>query len=120
MSCRAAQREKALLLGIAWWTITGLILIAICALYLSDKVNSASSTLIGVVVAGLIAMVKDAIQALRAYWQDDRMGKMTDQLASAPPADKPLTPPPPDVAAAAQQTADAAQAEADSIEGKKT
>ena len=87
-ACRAAQREKTALLGIAGLAILSLGVIALVALGKGDKVSSESSTLVGVIAAGLAAFAKDAVQTIRAFWQDDRIGKMTDQIAaSIPPAD---------------------------------
>jgi high-affinity Fe2+/Pb2+ permease len=86
MTCKSAQREKIWLLAITGLAIALLGGIAIYALSKSENVNSESATLVGVVVAGLGAFAKDAIGAVRAFWQDDRMGKMTDQIAASAPA----------------------------------
>jgi hypothetical protein len=86
----SAQREKLFLLCIAGLAVFSLALIALVALNNSDKVNSESATLIGVIVTGLAAFAKDAIQAVRAFWQDDRLGKMTDQIAASSPVDNTL------------------------------
>lgn len=85
MTCKSAQREKIWLLAITGLAIALLGGIAIYALSKSENVNSESATLVGVVVAGLGAFAKDAIGAVRAFWQDDRMGKMTDQIAASSP-----------------------------------
>ncbi len=90
MTCKSAQREKAALLGIAALAVLALAIIALVALNKAGNVTSESATLVGVIVAGLAAFAKDSIQAVRAFWTDDRMGKMTDQIAASAPADPAL------------------------------
>ncbi len=87
MSCKAASREKTLLIAASILCVGALTVIALYSLANGDKISAQSATLVGVIVTALATYSKDSVQAVRAFWQDDRLGKMTDQIASSTPTE---------------------------------
>jgi hypothetical protein len=85
--------DKAGLLAVTFACIVALTWISIKALG-SDKLDPNASTLLGAIVAGLIATAGACIQAIRGYSMSAQLGKVTDQLAAAGPIVDPEKPQP--------------------------
>lgn len=99
-----AQVEKVGLLGITLACIGALTWISVKALG-SDTLDPNASTLLGAIVAGMIATAGACIQALRGFAMSAQLGKVTDQLAAAAPVPPPASD---GASAAANEVADAA------------
>ena len=109
----STSAEKLALLVLAGACIVALTWIALASLK-AAALDPNASTLIGVIAGGLIAFGKDIVAALRSYAMAAQLGKVTDQLADSTPKPK-ETDAPAGAEEAAQDTADAAQAKADTI-----
>lgn len=88
-----AQLEKAGLLGVTFACIVALTWISIKALG-SDTLDPNAATLLGAIVAGLIATAGGCIQALRGFSMGAALSKVTDQLAASGPVADLTTPQP--------------------------
>jgi hypothetical protein len=80
----ALSLEKMALLSLAAMSIAALWWIAWLALS-AQAVDPNAATLLGAIVAGLIAFTKDIVQAIRGYAMSAQLGKVTDQLAASGP-----------------------------------
>lgn len=74
-----------------FWLLTlgmgSLATVAAIALYSIYKgIPEAAATLLGTIVGGLLMFMREIVQTIRQFWSDERTGKLTDQLAAAPPA----------------------------------
>jgi|JI10StandDraft_1071094.scaffolds.fasta_scaffold538278_1 hypothetical protein len=76
--------EKRILLALSGGALIVLAIVAVMALK-ADKVDSNAATMIGVIITGLIAFMKDIVQAIRGYSMSAQLGKVTDQLAASGP-----------------------------------
>lgn len=76
--------EKLVLLALAGGALVVLGIVAVIALG-EDTVDSNAATMIGVIITGLIAFMKDIVQAIRGYTMSAQLGKVTDQLAASGP-----------------------------------
>lgn len=85
--------EKIGLLALAALSLIGLIWIAIASLK-ADTLDPNAATLLGAIVAGLIAYGKDIVSAIRGFSMSAQLGKVTDQLAAAGPVVDPDKPQP--------------------------
>lgn len=115
--CKSEQRDKlaiVLLCGITLAIIGG-----IAGGAITNRIPSDSQTLLGVIVGGLLLFIRECLQAVRAFAQDMKTGKLTDQLAASTTI-SPVESPPPSIIDAAQDVADASQAKADKIAGATT
>lgn len=79
------------LLLVAGACIVALTWISIRALG-TDKLDPNAATLLGAIVAGLIATAGACLQAIRGYSMSAQLGKVTDQLARAGPVPAPDAP----------------------------
>lgn len=80
-----SRLEKIGLLALAGASVGGLIWIAIDSLK-ANALDPNAATLLGAIVAGLIAFGKDIVAAIRGYSMSAQLGKVTDQLAASGPA----------------------------------
>lgn len=76
--------EKLLLLALAGIALVVLAIIAVMAIR-TGTIDANAATMIGVIITGLIAFMKDIIQAIRGYANGAQLGKVTDQLAASNP-----------------------------------
>lgn len=97
------QKDKLAVILLCGFSL--LILGGISAGAISSRIPSDSQTLLGVIVGGLMLFSRECLQAIRAFWQDQRTGKLTDQIAASNPI---AQPPPQDAIDGANQVADAA------------
>lgn len=91
MSDHDNRLEKLGLLGLAGLSLIGLIWIAVLSLA-AGQLDPNAATLLGAIVAGLIAYGKDIISAIRGFSMSAQLGKVTDQLAAAGPVVDPANP----------------------------
>jgi hypothetical protein len=81
MTCKSEQRDKlgvfilcglslSILAGVSWGATT-------------TRIPSDSQTLLGVIVGGVMLFARECLQAIRALWEAERTGKLTDQLANS-------------------------------------
>lgn len=78
--------EKMALLTLAAMSIIALSAIAVLA-FKAGGVDPNAATLLGAIVAGLIASINLIVQAIRGYSMAAQLGKVTDQLAASGPVD---------------------------------
>lgn len=86
-TCKAEQQDRRsvfLLCGFALFILGGISIGAI-----ANRIPSDSQTLLGVIVGGIMLFIRECLQAIRAFWQEQRVGKMTDQLANSPASGAP-------------------------------
>lgn len=85
--------------------------------YAKLAVPENGDVLIGGISTGLILFLRDIVNAVKASWEEVTRGKTMDTLGKAAPVND-NQPVPEEAVEAAQQTAEAAQEEADTIARK--
>lgn len=79
-----AKLEKVAMLALAGGALVVLAVVAIKALN-SGTLDANAAGMLGVIVTGLIAFLKDIVTAIRGYSMSAQLGKVTDQLAASGP-----------------------------------
>ena len=79
---RVEKCDRFWLLTLAMGALVVLGGVSLMALW--KGVPEKADVLIGGIVTGLLLFMREIVQAIRGFWQDERTGKLTDQLAAAP------------------------------------
>ncbi|MEA3044584.1 MAG: hypothetical protein QOH47_2422 [Sphingomonadales bacterium] len=110
--------DKFALFVLAGLSIAGLIgLGTAIVLWGMPETGEGSEGLLNVIATGLLLFSREIVGAIRAAWQDQQVGQMSDRLHASAPVEPPppATPAPRDAKEAADQVADAAANEAATI-----
>lgn len=79
--CKSERSDKTAIIALCGLAIV--ILGGISAGAIWHEIPAVNNTLLGVIVGGLMLFARECLQAIRQFWQEQRTGKMAEDLANS-------------------------------------